>query len=33
MRRLFRFIRRAVAWRSIGLALWVDAYETHKPTY
>lgn len=33
MRRLCRLIRRAIAMRSLGLALWVDAYENHKPTY
>lgn len=33
MKRLFLFIRRAIAMRSLGLALWVDAYENHKPTY
>lgn len=28
-----RLIRRAIAWRSLSLALWVDAYETHKPRF
>lgn len=33
MRRLFRFIRRAIAWRSLSTALWVDSYENHKPRF
>ena len=30
MKRLVRFIKRAIAWRSIGLAKWVDEYEKHE---
>lgn len=33
MRRLFLLIKRAIKWRSFGLALWVDAYENHTPRY
>lgn len=33
MRRIARFIKSCFRLRSVSLALWVDAYETHKPTY
>lgn len=33
MRRLSLLIKRAIKWRSFGLALWVDAYENHTPRY
>jgi hypothetical protein len=31
--RLIRFIVSAYRLRSISLALWVDAYNAHKPTH
>lgn len=31
--RLFRFIASVYRLRSISLALWVDAYNAHKPTH
>ncbi len=33
MRRLARFIASCIRLRSVSLALWVDAYDTHKPKY
>lgn len=33
MKRLFLFIRRAIAWRSISSAWWVDRYENHTPKF
>lgn len=33
MNRLIKFIYRAFALRSISRALWVDAYDAHKPTH
>lgn len=31
--RLIRFIVRAIRFRSISSARWVDAYEQYKPKY
>jgi len=31
--RLIRFISSCIRLRSISLALWVDAYDSHKPTH
>lgn len=31
MSRAIRFIGHVIRMRSISLALWVDAYENHKP--
>lgn len=31
MSRALRFIGHLIRMRSIGLALWVDAFENHKP--
>ena len=33
MSRLARFIKSCIRLRSVSLALWVDAYDTHKPKY
>lgn len=33
MHRFLRFIVSALRLRSISLALWVDAYDAHKPTH
>lgn len=33
MTRLVRFIKSCIRLRSISLALWVDAYDTHKPKF
>lgn len=33
MRRLARFIASCIRLRSVRLALWVDAYDTHQPKY
>ena len=33
MRRLARFIRRAIAWRSVSSAWWVHKYENHNPKF
>ena len=33
MRRIARFIKSCIRLRSVSLALWVDAYDTHKPKY
>ena len=33
MRRLARFLKSCIRLRSVSLALWVDAYDTHKPKY
>ena len=33
MKRLFLFIRRAIAWRSISSAWWIHQYESHKPRF
>lgn len=34
MKRLFLlFIRRAIAWRSISSAWWIDQYENHNPKF
>ena len=33
MRRLARFIKSCIRLRSVSLALWVDAFDTHKPKY
>ena len=33
MRRLARFLASCIRLRSINLALWVDAFDTHKPKY
>lgn len=29
--RLFRFIAHCIRLRSVSLAIWVDAFENHKP--
>ena len=31
--RLIRFIASCIRLRSIRLAIWVDAYDQHKPKY
>lgn len=33
MRRIARFLMHCITLRSISGALWVDAYENHKPTH
>lgn len=33
MRRLARFLASCIRLRSVSLALWIDAYDTHKPKY
>ncbi len=33
MSRLIRFIKSCIRLRSVRLALWVDAYDQHKPRY
>ena len=33
MRRIARFIKSCIRLRSVSLALWVDAFDTHKPKY
>ena len=33
MSRIARFIKSCFRLRSVSLALWVDAYDTHKPKY
>ena len=33
MRRLARFIKSCIRLRSVSLAMWVDAFDTHKPKY
>ena len=33
MRRLARFLASCIRLRSVSLALWVDAFDTHKPKY
>lgn len=33
MRRLALFAYRCIRLRSVSLALWVDAYESFKPTH
>ena len=33
MNRLIRFIKSCIRLRSVRLALWVDAYDQHKPRY
>lgn len=33
MSRIARFIKSCIRLRSVSLALWVDAYDTHKPKY
>ena len=33
MSRIARFIKSCIRLRSVSLALWVDAFDTHKPKY
>jgi len=33
MTRIFRFIKRCIAFRSISSAMWIDEYEQFKPDY
>lgn len=33
MARFARFIKSCIRLRSVSLALWVDAYDQHKPKY
>jgi hypothetical protein len=33
MSRVIRFIKSCIRLRSVRLALWVDAYDQHKPRY
>lgn len=33
MRRALRFIRHCIRLRSFSRALWVDAFENHKPKH
>ena len=33
MKRIAAFIASVLRLRSISLALWVDAYDAHKPTH
>ena len=33
MARIARFIKSCIRLRSVRLALWVDAYDQHKPKY
>lgn len=33
MRRIARFIQSCIRLRSVSLALWLDAYDQHKPRY
>ena len=33
MSRIARFIKSCIRLRSVSLALWIDAYDNHKPRY
>ena len=33
MSRLARFIKSCICLRSVSLALWVDAFDSHKPKF
>ena len=33
MRRIARFIQSCIRLRSVSLALWVDAFDSHKPKF
>jgi hypothetical protein len=33
MSRLIRFIQSCIRLRSVSLALWVDAFDSHKPKF